>query len=147
MGDFLSSFQNSHTSSDPLAELAQVEERQKAVNFLEGLDHFGLSYFGYFSAIPKLTEEALKLFVPYYSKNHRSREEHEFEIASFVALRTVEGYASAAEIGWALQSTSTIERLQATYDIMATHRIQLEKMAEYLSQQLLDCGEECTDLW
>lgn len=147
MGDFLSSFQNSRTSSDPLAELAQAEERQKAVNFLEGRENLGLSYFGYFSSIQKLTEQALKLFVPYYSEDHRSREEHEFEIASFVALRTVEGYASPTEVGWALQSTSTIERLQATYDIMATHRVQLEKMAELLSQQLMDCGEECTDLW
>ena len=147
MGDFLSSYHNSHTSSDPLTELAQAEEREKAVNFLEGRENLGLSYFGYFSSVPKLTEQALKLFVPYYSEEHRSREEHEFEIASFVALRTVEGYASPTEIGWALQSTSTIERLQATYDIMATHRIQLEKMAEHLSQELLDCGEECTDLW
>ena len=147
MGDFLSSFQSSQASSDPLVELEQAEERQKAVNFLEDIDNFGLSYFGYFSAIPKLTEQALNLFVPYYSEEHRSREEHEFEIASFVALRTIEGYASPTEIGWALQSTSTIERLQATYDIMANHRIQLEKMAEYFSQQLLDCGEECTDLW
>lgn len=147
MGDFLSSFQKPHTSSDPLAELAQAEERQKAVNFLEDRENLGLPYFGYFSAIPNLTQQALKLFVPYYSEEHRSREEHEFEIASFVALRTVEGYASPTEIGWALQSTSTIERLQATYDIMATHRIQLEKMAELLSQQLIHCGEECTDLW
>ena len=133
---------------DPLARLARAEEEQKAINFLEGLDNnLGLAYFGYFSAIPDLTEQALKLFVPYYSAEHRSREEHDFEIASFVALRTVEGYASPTEVGWALQSTSTIERLQATYDIMADHRIQLEKMAEHLSHQLLDCGEECDDLW
>ena len=30
---------------------------------------------------------------------------------------------------------------------MADHRIQLEKMAEHLSRQLLDCGEDCDDLW
>lgn len=148
VGDFLSSFQQrSQTTMDPLAQLARAEEEQKAIKFLEGLDNLGLAYFGYFSAIPDLTEQALKLFVPYYSAEHRSREEHDFEIASFVALRTVEGYASPTEVGWALQSTSTIERLQATYDIMADHRIQLEKMAEHLSHQLLDCGEECDDLW
>jgi len=148
VGDFLSSFQGSPTAEmDPLAQLARAEEEQKAIHFLEGLENLGLAYFGYFSAIPDLTEQALKLFVPYYSAEHRSREEHAFEIASFVALRTVEGYASPAEVGWALQSTSTIERLQATYDIMADHRIQLEKMAEHLSHQLLDCGEECDDLW
>ena len=146
IGDFLSSFQFQSTM-EPLAELARSEEEQKAINFLEGLDNLGLAYFGYFSAIPDLTEQALKLFVPYYSAEHRSREEHAFEIASFVALRTVEGYASPTEVGWALQSTSTFERLQATYDIMANHRIQLEKMAEHLSRQLLDCGEDCDDLW
>ena len=81
IGDFLSSFQGSQTTIDPLAELARAEEEQKAINFLEGLDNLGLAYFGYFSAIPDLTEQALKLFVPYYSAENRSREEHAFEIA------------------------------------------------------------------
>lgn len=145
--DFLSRFHGSSAPSDPFQQLVRAEEQQKAVNLLERLDNLGLSYYGYFSSIPALTTQAIMLFVPYYSKEHRSTEEHGLEVASFVALRTVEGYASPTDISFALKSRSTAERLERVYDIMQDHRIQLEKMAEKISQELLDCGEECTDLW
>jgi len=145
--DFLSRFHGSSAPNDPFQQFVRAEDQQRAVDLLERLDNLGLSYYGYFSSIPALTAHAIKLFVPYYSEEHRSTEEHGFEVASFVALRTVEGYASPTDISFALQSRSTTERLERVYDIMQDHRIQLEKMAEKISQELLDCGEECTDLW
>ena len=145
--DLLSRFHGSGVPNDPFHQLIRTEEQQEAVDLLERLDNLGLSYYGYFSSIPALTAQAAKLFVPYYSKEHRSREEHGLEIASFVALRTVEGYASPTDISWALQCRSTADRLRRIYDIMTDHRIQLEKMAQQMSEKLRDCGEECTDLW
>jgi hypothetical protein len=110
-------------------------------------ENYGLNYYSAFSSIPQLTNVALQSFEPYYSPERRSGEEHEMEIASFVAFRALDGFCTPQDIAWALQCTNTIERFNTAYSIMYRHKLSLEKMAEYASQDLRDCGEECTDIF
>ena len=111
------------------------------------MENYGANFFGAFSSIDALTKEALKMFEPYYSETHRDREEFELEVSSFVAFRVLEGYADPKDIVWSLHCTSSRERMERAYHIMIDHRIKLRKLAERISDELRDCGEECTDLW
>lgn len=111
------------------------------------LENYGLNFYSAFSTIPQLTNAALELFEPYYSPAVRKTEEHEMEVASFVAFRALDGFCSNRDLAAALQCTNTVERFNAAYDLMLRHKELLENMAEYMSQDLRDCGEECTDLW
>jgi hypothetical protein len=69
------------------------------------------------------------------------------EVASFVAFRALDGFCTPQDMAWALQATNTIERFNTAYSIMYRHKVLLEKMAEYASHDLRDCGEECTDIF
>lgn len=111
------------------------------------MKNYGLNYYSTFSSIPQLTRVALETLEPYYSAEVRRSEEHEMEITSFVAFRALDGFCSAQELAAALQCTNTIERFHAAYDLMRQHKTLLVNMAEFTSQDLQDCGEECTDLW
>uniref|UniRef100_A0A7S4J5L3 Uncharacterized protein n=1 Tax=Odontella aurita TaxID=265563 RepID=A0A7S4J5L3_9STRA len=111
------------------------------------MENYGLNYYSYFSSIPDLTSVALNTLEPYYSKEYREKEEHELQVFSFIAFRSLEGYADPMDLAWSLHCQSTIERLHRAYDIMLLHRRELEDIAEKISQELADCGEECTDLW
>jgi len=117
------------------------------VDKMEAMENYGLSYFGAFSTIGELTEAALAQLKPYYSEKFREREEHDLEVSSFVAFRALDGYAVVQDMAWSLQCTSSVERLTRAYEILLDHRIQLKKLADKLSQELRECGEECTDLW
>jgi hypothetical protein len=110
-------------------------------------ENYGLNYYSAFSSIPQLTNVALESFEPYYSPERRSGEEHEMEVASFVAFRALDGFCTPQDMAWALQCTNTIERFNTAYSIMYRHKLLLEKIAEYASQDLRDCGEECTDIF
>ena len=114
---------------------------------IASMENYGLNYYSAFSAIPQLTTVALQSFEPYYSPEVRQTEEYEMEISSFVAFRALDGFCSPQHLAWALQCTNTIERFNAAYSLMWRHKELLEKMAENTSQDLRDCGEECTDLW
>lgn len=111
------------------------------------LENYGVNYFGAFSTIADLTSEVAKALNAYYSPTYRDREEFELEIASFVTFRALEGFAKTEDIVWALQCTSTNQRLERAYQIMMDHRFQLQTLAELVSEELRNCGEECTDLW
>ena len=114
---------------------------------LSNMDNYGLNYYSAFSSIPQLTNVALQSLEPYYSPDLRRSEEHEMEIASFVAFRALDGFCSPQDMAWALQCTNTIERLNTGYGIMWRHKLLLEKMAEYAIHDLRECGEECTDIF
>eukprot|EP01083_Nonionella_stella_P022107 61121_1 len=84
---------------------------------------------------------------PYYSPRHRVREVYGAEVASMVIFRTLEEYATPQEMAAALLTQSATERFELGYKIMLRHRKELVDLIEIVSDELLDCGEECSDLW
>jgi hypothetical protein len=142
--EFLSTFKGNMKKID-VSELPQ--NQPTLVDIVEASENYGLGYLGAFSTISELTTMTVKLLEPYYSQKYRDREEHEAEVSSFVAFRALEGFIDETEIANALHCTSSIERLARGYELMIDHKIQLKKIAERISDELRDCGEECTDLW
>jgi len=115
---------------------------------LETLENYGLGSYGILSTIPDLTEQLMTKLEPYYSPEHREREEYEAEVASFVVLKSLEAYASTEEVAKALVvPSSATQRLELAYEMMMQHRDELIELVEMISRELMDCGEECTDLW
>jgi len=115
---------------------------------LETLENYGLGSYGILSTIPDLTKQLLVHLEPYYSPTHREREEYEAEIASFVAFKSLEAYVAPNEVAEALVvPNSATQRLERAYEIMMRHRDELMELVEKISQELMECGEECTDLW
>jgi hypothetical protein len=111
------------------------------------IEDYGFGTYGIFSTIPDLTREMLSHLEPYYSPAYREREEYEAEVASFVALRVLEKHASPLELAAAMMAPSATERLYMAYGIMSRHRDELLVLVKKMNQDLLDCGEECSDLW
>lgn len=115
---------------------------------LEALENYGLGWYGATSAVPDLARRLSAELAPYYSPAHRGREEHEAEVASLAALRSLEAYASAGEVAEALVvPASAAERLELVCALMMRHRDELDNLVEIVSRELVECGEECTDLW
>jgi hypothetical protein len=114
---------------------------------LAGLDNYGLNYYSAFSPILSLTNVAMDIFAPYYSPKIQETEEYRLEIFSFVAFRALEGFCTTYDLAWALRCINSAERLNKAYELMLEHVILLEGMAKQASNDLRDCGEECTDLW
>ena len=133
-------------SSFSVDELAEVEQCVQYSELDTAEDNFGFSY-GFLSTFPDLTNEVMSLLEPFYSPHHREREEFVAEVASFVALRTLEDYASPTELATALLTVSAKERLDMSYEIMLRHKDELSALTRTMSKDLIDCGEECTDLW
>lgn len=142
--EFLSTFKGNMQRIDP-SELPQNQPSKLEV--LESSENYGMSYYGAFSSIADLTQATMSLLEPYYSPQHRHREENEAEVSSFVVYRALEGYVDTKELVYALHCTSSIERLMRAYELMVDHKIQLKKIAERISEELRQCGEECSDLW
>ena len=142
---FLNRFQGGSTSDTSHDD--NNNNNNEMLEKVASLENYGVNYFGAFSTITDLTSEVAKALNAYYSPTYRDREEFEFEIASFVTFRALEGFAKTEDIVWALQCTSTNQRLERAYQIMMDHRIQLQTLAELVSEELRNCGEECTDLW
>ena len=114
---------------------------------LETLDNYGLESYGILSTIPDLTGRLMSHLEPYYSPSHREREEHEAEVASMVVFQTLQEYATSEEVAMALLAPSATQRLDMAYTIMMRHRNELVELVKLISNELNDCGEECTDLW
>lgn len=130
-----------------LDKYSHTDVQQLDTSSLASMENYGLNYYSAFSSIPQLASVALEMLKPYYSSEVNGSEEHEMEVTSFVAFRALTGFCSTNEMAAALQCKNTIERFNAAYDLMRQHKTLLENMAEYASQDLRDCGEECTDLW
>ena len=83
---------------------------------------------------------------PYYSPAHREREEYEAEVASMAVLRTLEEYATPAEVAAGLLAPSATLRLELALEVMMRHKEKLHELVRIISEELMDCGEECTEL-
>jgi hypothetical protein len=142
--EFLSTFKGNMERIDP-SDLPQNQPTK--IELLEASENYGMGYFGAFSSIADLTAVTVKELEPYYSQKYRDREEHEAEISSFVVFRALGGFIDNKELAYALHCTSSVERLTRGYELMIDHKIQLKKIAERISDELRECGEECTDLF
>ena len=142
--EFLATFKGNMLRIDP-SELPQNQPSQ--LEKIESMENYGLNLYGAFSTISELTKVTSAQLEPYYSRHFQEREEYELEVSSFVAFRTLEGYADTSDMAWSLQCTSSVERLMRAYEIFLDHTLYLKKIAEKLSKELEECGEECTDLW
>ena len=129
----------------------EEEEKEKVdepVSLVASLENYGMGYSASsISSIPELTQAWMEQLAPYYSPTRQQSEEHYYEVLSFVALRSMDHYLEAPHFAWAVQCTNTIERLQVVHEWMTSHVHLLKEEARRMSQQLLDCGEECTDLF
>jgi hypothetical protein len=101
----------------------------------------------YFSAIPSLTSALAEKLQPYFSPEKQDTEEHYYEVFSFMGLLSLNKFVAVADVDWALKCTNTIERMQWVYESMWSHKKLLREASVEVSQELRDCGEECTDLW
>ena len=74
-----------------------------------------------------------------------SREEYAAEAASFVVLRALEAYARLEEMAGALMAVPSFARQQLDWGhaLMLRHREELRELAEEMSRELMECGEEC----
>jgi len=142
----LGRFSSSYYEVDQFLARFPPGETSHAQN-LAATENYGLNAYCAFSTLPALTHAATEMFEPYYSDRYREREEFEYEVLSFVALRAVQGIASREDEAWALKCTCTEERLERVYEIMMEHKFRLKQLSEKVSRDLADCGEECTDLW
>jgi len=129
-----------HDGIGELFSRQEVEESQP--------ENYGLGFSAAaFSTIPQLTQVYLEKLQPYYSPDRCKSEEHYFEVLSFVAIHAMDRFLDARDLAWTCQCTNTIERLETVYEWMLNHVRLLKQESEIISQDLLDCGEECTDLW
>ncbi|CAB9513835.1 expressed unknown protein [Seminavis robusta] len=100
-----------------------------------------------FSAIPGLTKALAEKLRPYHSPEKQATEEHYYEVFSFMGVLSVNKFVPATDLDSALKCTNTIERMKWLYETMWSHKNLLRDACEEVSQELRDCGEECTDLW
>ena len=114
---------------------------------LEAMENYGLGTYGILSTIPDLARQLMSHLEPYYSPAHREREEYEAEVASMVVLKTLEGYATPAELAAGLLAPCATRRLEIGFEVMMNHKGKLKELVRIISDELMDCGEECTDLW
>jgi len=124
------------------------EKESEQVSLVASLENYGMGCSASsISSIPDLTQAWMDQLAPYYSPTRQQSEEHYYEVLSFVALRSMDHYLEAPHFAWAVQCTNTIERLQVVREWMTSHVQLLKEEAQRISQKLLDCGEECTDLF
>jgi len=134
--------------SNDLAEKGEMATEDVPVRSrLETMVNYGLGSYGIFSTIPELAGHLSSRLEPYYSPAHRAREEYDAEVASMATFRTLESYAAPDEMARALLAPSATQRFELAYEIMMRHTDELNDLVKMISVELMDCGEECTDLW
>jgi hypothetical protein len=118
-----------------------------ARNALEQMEYYGLcsTTNGMMSTIHELTYELMLQLRPYYSQEHREREEYEAEVTSMAVLKTLE--VTPTELAALLLTPSATRRLELEFDIIMRHKEKLRQLVRIINEELMDCGEECTDLW
>ena len=97
---------------------------------LETLDNYGFGYYGILSTMPDLTSQLMSTLEPYYSPQHRAREEYGAEVASMVLFNTLKEYATPQELAASLLTPSATERLELGYTIMIRHRNELNDLVK-----------------
>ena len=127
---------------------SSTDERLASREKLAQMENYGMGYSASsISNIRELTKVWSEKLEAYHSPATRESEEHFYEILSFVSMLAMDKYLEPRDMGWALCCTNTIERLEQAYEWMWTHARMLRDEVEIASQELRDCGEECTDLW
>jgi hypothetical protein len=114
---------------------------------LEAMENYGLGSYGILSTIPDLARQLMSQLGPYYDTVHRERGEYEAEVASMAVLRTLEEYATPAELAAGLLAPSATSRLDLGFEVMMRHKEKLNELVRIISEELMDCSEECTDQW
>jgi hypothetical protein len=121
-----------------------------ALRCLNELDNFGLGFTQ--SAIVDLDAITTILISdvlrPYFSSSLIETEEFYYESFSWVALSSVQLYCTLRELEDAMfHTTRTSERLDIVYHAQIRHKQDLVELGRRKEQELLDCGEECTDIF
>jgi len=129
------SFLTSSTGQNSLAKLLEME------NYGMGISSAS------FSRLPGMTRALAEKLQPYYSSGKHESEEHYYEVFSFMGVLSLGKFVQPADLDWALKCTNTIERMQWVYDWMWSHKSLMIEASEEVSNELRECGEECTDLW
>jgi hypothetical protein len=121
---------------------------------LEGLSNYGLGVtVSAVTTLAAITDRQLERLRPYYSPAKVASEEFYYEVYSFVALAALVDAAMERQAAWDFaawavrQCPSTADRLRHVWDRQWEHVLLLRQEVAAKSQQLRDCGEECTDLW
>lgn len=114
---------------------------------LSQMENYGVTFYSGFATLTELTDQALSTLDPYYSPKFKNREEYWFEVFGFVAWRALEGFVEPGELAWALKCRSSLVRLERACELLLHHRMLLQELASEVSEELKDCGEECSDLW
>jgi hypothetical protein len=85
---------------------------------------------------------------PYFSPQVIDSEEFIYEALSWVALSSVQMYCTSDELVDAMfHTTRTAERFDIIYNAQLRHKQDLVELTQRKQQELLDCGEECTDIF
>jgi hypothetical protein len=100
-----------------------------------------------FSEIPGLTKALEERLQPYYSPERQASEEHYYEVFSFMGVLSLSKFVEPHELNWTLKCTNTVERMEWIYENMWIHKRLMQDASDEVSDDLRDCGEECTDLW
>jgi len=114
---------------------------------LEAMENYGLGSYGILSTIPDLARQLMSQLGPYYGTVHRGRGEYEAEVASMAVLRMLEDYATPAELAVGLLAPCATRRLEIGFEVMMRHKEKLNELVRIISEELMDCREECTDQW
>jgi len=114
---------------------------------LEAMENYGLGSYGILSTIPDLARQLMSQLGPYYGPIHRERGGYEVEVASMAVLRTLEDYATPAELAAGLLAPCATRRLEIGFEVMMRHKEKLNELVRIISEELMDCREECTDQW
>ena len=117
-------------------QVSPILNMDSIIQSLNQLENYSLSSPHYLFTLPILTTHLQSQLKPYYSPAHTQREEYQAEIASFVALRTLAGYASVQELASGMRISSVRERLNYVHGIMRRHLEELKCMKERLEKEL-----------
>jgi hypothetical protein len=142
---FLREFNLDTNDSDPMASSRPLSP--EAARCMQ-LNNFGLgtSPTAYADLIP-MSEVLVERLQPFYSPQRSNTEEFSYEAFSWVALESLKLYLPPETVAQAMQSSNTCERLEFLYHAMMNHKRDLTELAKAKSQELLDCGEECSGLF
>ena len=136
------------TLESSLAPAALPAKQPKPLTGLERYENYGMGFTAAsISNLPELARVWMGILEPYYSPERRASEEFYYEVLSYVGMHTMDRWLGPSHMSWALQCTNTMSRLQQVHDWMSEHVRQLNLEAAKVSEELRQCGEECTDLF
>uniref|UniRef100_A0A6U5LLD1 Uncharacterized protein n=1 Tax=Corethron hystrix TaxID=216773 RepID=A0A6U5LLD1_9STRA len=125
--------------------LTNTQQHKEHMDRLKSLNNWGVNHC--LSSLKDLNMDMVRNMAPFYSVKFTSREMFYYEMFSFVVWKALKDYAVPVDVAQALQYRSCGDRLKIAYEKMLDHRLVLERIVEEKSQELVDCGEECVDLW